>query len=120
MDEAPKRRRFRFSLRTLFIATTLLAIWFGWQVHIVRERQDWRKWLEDNDGSFVSVAAWNARPKHASAADVPIYRKWLGDEPAARIALPHGTEPADVHRAKSVFPEADRVYVLKPSGTGYF
>ena len=33
------RRHFRFSLRTLLILVTLLCVWMGWQIHVVRERK---------------------------------------------------------------------------------
>jgi hypothetical protein len=42
--ELPKRRWFQFSLRTLLIGVTLLAVplgYVGWQAKIVRERQAW-------------------------------------------------------------------------------
>jgi hypothetical protein len=38
MDE-PKRRWFRFSLRTMFLVCTVVAVWLGWNVHLVRQRR---------------------------------------------------------------------------------
>ena len=36
---APTRRRFRFSLRTLFVAVTLLCLWLGLHVHRAYEQK---------------------------------------------------------------------------------
>src|SRR6185295_19980991 len=35
---SPRRRWFRFSLRTLLVVVTLLCVWLGWQIHAVRQR----------------------------------------------------------------------------------
>ena len=40
MSPTPKRRWFRFTLRTLFVVVTVCACWLGWQIHIVHERAD--------------------------------------------------------------------------------
>jgi hypothetical protein len=34
------RRRFRFTLRTLFIAVTILCCWLGWKVNAARKQRD--------------------------------------------------------------------------------
>jgi hypothetical protein len=39
MADAPKRRWLRFSLRTMFVAFTVVAVWLGWNVYIVRQRK---------------------------------------------------------------------------------
>lgn len=38
----PRRRWFRFGLRTMFVVLTVLAMffgWFGWQANVVRHRR---------------------------------------------------------------------------------
>ena len=39
MTERPKRRLFRFSLRTFLVLFTAFAIWLGWNVHQVQRRK---------------------------------------------------------------------------------
>src|SRR5689334_5918088 len=36
----PRRRLFRFSLRTFFIALTILCCWLGWKVNAARKQHD--------------------------------------------------------------------------------
>jgi hypothetical protein len=38
MTTAPKRRWFRFSLRTLFLGVTLFGCWFGYELYWIRQR----------------------------------------------------------------------------------
>ena len=49
---APKRRWFRWSLRTMFVVVTLFAVWLGYSLNWIRERDkilapcrefDWHK-----------------------------------------------------------------------------
>jgi hypothetical protein len=37
----PRRRWFRFSLRTLFVLVTIFGVWLGVQVNWIRERRAW-------------------------------------------------------------------------------
>ena len=40
MGPSPTRRRWlQFSLRGLLIVVTLVAVWLGWNVHVVRQRK---------------------------------------------------------------------------------
>jgi hypothetical protein len=48
------RLRLRFSLRALFIAITLVAIWLGYHVNWIRQRHEAITWLEQHD-----EAVWN-------------------------------------------------------------
>jgi hypothetical protein len=38
MAATPRRRWLRFSLRTMFVAFTVIAVWLGWNVHLVQQR----------------------------------------------------------------------------------
>jgi hypothetical protein len=38
---AARRRWFQFRLRTLFVLTTLVALWLAWELSFIRERQAW-------------------------------------------------------------------------------
>jgi hypothetical protein len=39
VSETPKRRRLKFSLRTLFAVITIFGIWLGWHVHHAQQQK---------------------------------------------------------------------------------
>ena len=98
--------RFQFSLRTLLIVVTLLAIpcgYVGWQAKIVRERNE-----------FISrynctLSSWSAF-YHDPA--IPWIRRFLGDEAWVAIDLPISTSNNELNRAAELFPEARRIRVM--------
>jgi Leucine-rich repeat (LRR) protein len=51
-DSQPKRRWFRFSLRTLLIAFTLCGVWLGYTMHQVRARRDAIRAIDANGGTY--------------------------------------------------------------------
>ena len=64
MAAQPKRRRFRFSLRTMFVAFTVVAIWLGWNLHKVQQR----------NAALGSIAGKHRilqLPEYLAAWDVP-------------------------------------------------
>jgi len=66
---APDRRRFRFSLRTLFVLVTVLGSslgWLGMQLRWIRERHDGSRWSTRNIARPVLLlqdadAPWSLR-----------------------------------------------------------
>ncbi len=60
----PKRRWLQFSLRTLFVLTTLFALWIGWRVHLVRKHKQAVDAIQQLGGSiqFHSDLADDAEP----------------------------------------------------------
>src|SRR5262245_58654935 len=76
MSELPaKRRWFRFSLRTLFIVVTAICLWLGWQVHLVRERNDLQKHLSGLTQKPHEGVSWTFERNSNS---VPILWQWMG------------------------------------------
>jgi hypothetical protein len=47
-------RRFRFGLRTLFLAPTLFAVWLGWNVYQVRQRARMEQYVASIPSRFES------------------------------------------------------------------
>jgi hypothetical protein len=102
MAAPPGRRRFRFGLRAMFVAVTLLAIWLGWNVHQVRNREKMRLYIVSQGGVIgngTPVRPWKTLPWTWSI---------LGAEPVATIDLTAVEfSDDDVRHIEPWFPEAD-------------
>ena len=106
--EPPKRKRrwFQFSLRTLMIVVTLLAVPFGyvgWQAKIVRERR-----AELNraiDGRQLVICG------NGEVLVIPWIRRTLGDQRVGAIKVLTGTDAAELERLRILFPEAEIQFV---------
>ena len=55
-ETKPKRRWFRFSLRTLLVTVTLLCVWLGWQARIVQERKGLLELLTQSGGHAADMS----------------------------------------------------------------
>ena len=101
--EMPKRRRFRFSLRTLFVVITVLTVWLGWNVYQVRTREMVRQYIV-NSGQGGLVLG----PPEKPWKSLPIMWRLLGVEPVQTLRL-EGMSLTDEDRKEIVasFPEAD-------------
>jgi hypothetical protein len=106
-----RRRWLRFSLRTLFVAVMLIAVWFGYYVNWMSQRREARAWL----GMQMIGGSFGFHPKPPSA--FPWMLKMLGEKPEQLILMRHG--PSDhyleplpseyvnlVKRVERLFPEA--------------
>lgn len=108
-------RFFRFRLRTIFIITTLLACWLGWQAYIVNERLDLLQELRQNPAiHLVTEGDWAQRfPAGKPVVDdvsVSWHRRLLGDVAIKELWYsPHIREVTeeDRERMARVFPEAE-------------
>jgi hypothetical protein len=105
---APRRRWFRFSLRTLFVVVTVLVAfgyWLGSNINVVYQRQAIRERgdilfgtgsAEENE-RILRVAKSTAKPR------LSWIRRLMGDEPAEAIVV---TNEPDFSPTVSLFPEA--------------
>jgi len=93
----PKRRWFRFSLRSLFVLLTLVGLWLGWDVPIIRQRQALLR--------HVAVYQYES-PRMGEFAAVPWHRRVLGDEAVGVIYVNRPAGREYIQRAKQLFPEA--------------
>ncbi len=111
--EPPKRKRrwFQFSLRSLIIVVTLLAVACGyvaWQAKIVRERKAMRErwsgkvWFRTPDMGSGSIPPPPTQPP----AKVTWLRELLGDEAMEGIWLPNDTPQSEVDQIKALFSES--------------
>ncbi len=122
---APKRRWLRFSLQTLFILTTVVACWLGWQVHVFQERKRVLATVESHlnrrqrallglPAEFVdsgSVLDCYQDRTSAPRRDVSLVRKWLGDQPRYELIV---TSLEDAQNVARWFPEAS-IYIDPPA-----
>jgi hypothetical protein len=105
-DPRPKRRWFRFSMRTLFAVVTVVCVWVGWNVNAVRTRQSMRKDIEASGGIFSSVGGNISKVRDGDQNWKPtLIRRALGDSAAFGIFFNRFTTPEDIQRS-GYFPEA--------------
>ena len=105
----PKRRWYQYSLRTLLIVVTLLAIpsgYVGWQANIVRERQAMLAWIKKAGGADFPYVPW-AQLKKYPPPPLPWIREQFGDEWVVWIYYPKSFQPRDLERIRKEFPEAE-------------
>ncbi len=123
MSEAPKRRWFRFSLRTLFVMLAVVGTLFGWRRHtllVVEQRRELLAWVELHGGSYKQqLSKGRVRapgPYHTTShptptrnplTGVPLIWPPYGDGRVLYIEIPgvwrHETEVRQIEQA---FPEA--------------
>ena len=109
--EPPKRRRrwFQFSLSSLMVGVTLLAVpcaYIGWQAKIVRERR--AELNRTVDARLVGIADNDEERVN------PWIRRVFGDQRVASIRMLVGTSEAELVRLRVLFPEA-KIEVWSPA-----
>jgi len=98
------RRRFRFSLRTLFIVMTVVCVWLGWNLNIVRERKLARAAIERERWELIN------------GGETSWIRSALGDQRIERIVRRYPPSQ-DLSLARACFPEARVMEWEGPCGT---
>jgi hypothetical protein len=114
--EPPKRKRrwYQFRLRTLMIAVTLLAVplgYVGWQVRIVRHRDELRRELAAHGGGSVTATKLIVElTAHGQKCDEPPNLSWIrelvGDEYVYFLYVPETVPKELADDLKAEFPEA--------------
>ncbi len=100
----PRRRWFRFSLRTLFVLMTLLCVWLGWNVYQVRQREAVLQYLQQHQ---IYMEATNPYLVHPWRRSLPFMWSWLGAKPVGYIMLPVSLySDGDCRTVQQLFPEA--------------
>ena len=113
MDERPKRRWLAFSLRTFFIALTVVAIWFGWNLQLVRQREATLKYLQKIPSTFPVVTVATEVGQIRPWRRLPILWQWLGAQPVRDIHLRKiNATDDDLRRLEELFPDAS-IFVIE-------
>jgi hypothetical protein len=113
-ETKPKRRWFRFSLRTLFMLVTIIGVGYGVflflkEARLVYQRRQFVAKLEADAKSLKGLSDASAEPSPLKNPDrtLPPIRRYLGDHSYSRIVLPISYSQTDVDQAVALFPEAE-------------
>lgn len=108
----PRRFRFRFTLRTLFVLLSAFGIWLGVQVKWVQDRQDARKWIKAR-GYYLEHQNPDD-PRYKGPFYAPLGIRLLGEHGVGKIYIdkPLAGREDEFERLKTLFPEAE-VFVQK-------
>ena len=113
---APNRRRLRFSLRTMLVAFTVVAMWLVWNVHRIRQR---RVALDDPSRYWPTLIE-PASSLPGPQASIPWYRRLMGDRAVKSIWVHPSATSDDLERAVKLFPEAEVTRFKMPSDPRYW
>lgn len=107
---ALKRRWLRFSLRTVFVVVTVLAVFLGWLVFQLNWIEQRRQAVADGTVDMRIIHTFEHTPRR-----VPWTLRLFGEHEidADALLLPPTATEADVARVRGLFPEA---YVDRQAG----
>jgi len=89
------RRRWTFSLRTLFVIVTVLAVATSWWYSQTR-------WANERYAYFREVGALG----RGASREAPFPLNYLGVESHQLILVPRDASPSDLARGRALFPES--------------
>jgi hypothetical protein len=120
MVAAPKRRWFRFSLRTMFVVVTITCGWLSYEANWIRQRrmviadpQVQSATYHDSETVRIVGSGRQVLRRHVyTIAPWPL--RWLGEVGYFGIALEKGASEDEVARVRGLFPEAEMVVVYEP------
>ena len=102
----PTRRRwFQFSIRSLLLLLTAFAMLLAWEKRYIRARRDF---LESNNAAIAAGPKRHvmSRKTQYKPAEIPFWRRLLGDEPVDVIPMPFAAGEKARAKARALFPEA--------------
>jgi hypothetical protein len=120
MIAIPKRRWFRFSLRTMFIFVTIIDVWLGFQVSTVYHRKRLLSRLDPAVGRYPTFKTVMRRDDEFGNGPAVLegefsmdgehqpswIRRALGDHFVPVILLPESMTPEEVRAYRDAFPES--------------
>ena len=107
MNPPPLRRRFRFSLRTMFVLVTVFSVWLGYHLNWIRQRREMLKSLPE---AYQITTFYEY--KEPLRDRFPLSLRILLEQPY--YSIPLGTRVSDTElehkqrfeKVRSLFPEA--------------
>jgi hypothetical protein len=118
----PRRRWFQFSIGTMLLLVTVFAVWLGWELKVVRDRQAMRRWIEEREGGKLydvsghgtilrSLTLYVAKeykkgPRPDDSPELPWARRLLGDEVVSTVYLPFDATPEERANVAHAFAES--------------
>ena len=108
MSQAPptRRRRFQFGIGTMLLIVTVFA-WLSWELKFVWDRHDAKaKAIYAMPADGYEHVREKVLPEVTEQPRIPIWRRWLGDEPFLLLILHPEAPDEDLHRMRRLFPEA--------------
>jgi hypothetical protein len=95
MIALPRRRWFQFSITSLFVVTTLVAVWLAWELAYIRERQAWVRDNaalvdEDDDRASVNLGPISNWPFGPVPQPLP---KVIIDDTSGRVSFSPASAP---------------------------
>ena len=98
----PRRRWFRFGLRTMFVVLTVFTLWLGWQAKIVRDRKEALTDLESCGGRALAPSV----SRVMSSFRIPPWRWLFGDAPVYALLVPEGMDSTRIDKIHAHISEA--------------
>lgn len=98
---APRRRCFRFSLRTLFVVVTVFGCWLGYQLNWIRQRHAYLR----TKGTWEDPVDYDSTTWHEPLPPWPL--GLFGEKGETWVGVPLGVSPEEEGRVIGLFPEAN-------------
>lgn len=113
----PRRRWFRFGLRTMFVVLTMFSLWLGWQANWIRERHSLidapQQTGVEPEYDVISQSMSLRAPLQVETKDAPWPLLWLGERGVYTLYIRDDMPKAEVARIRALFPEAEIDHVSK-------
>jgi hypothetical protein len=97
-------------LGTMFILVTVVAVWLGWELTFIRERQVFIKTLRDGGGQCLIASDPEFLKTGLATPTIPFWRRWLGDEAVALVVPRDLMTEADEGKTRKFFKRARRLF----------
>ncbi|HEY2841016.1 MAG TPA: hypothetical protein VGJ26_17815 [Pirellulales bacterium] len=116
MEKPPRRRWFRYSLRTMFVVVTVVACCLGYQLNWISGRHSLiaasQKTGVEAEYEAVSQPMSLRAPLKVETKDAPWPLRWFGERGVYTLYIRDDMPESEVARIRALFPEAEieRVY----------
>ena len=104
----PRRRWFRFSLRTFFVLVTVFGVWLSMQVNWIRQRHEALQLADKNGGYYWESSPFRDDDLRGTFNPAPWSIRLLGEPGILYVAIgPAKTSRYTKREMQALFPEAE-------------